>query len=342
MSRRTRGFIALFFFAQSMFAADTMPGLVTSEFIFETAPFASCHACTLVETKSGLAAAWFGGTREGAADVCIYLANEIGGKWSAPVEVANGVQADGKRYPCWNPVLFQPHDGALMLFYKVGPSPSAWWGMLRTSLDEGKTWSDATRLLAKGEILCGSSSESNNEWRVHFELSGDLGKTWRKTIPAPDTGGSAGKPIDAIQPSVLFMPGGKLMALGRTRQKKIFQTESGDNGATWSALSLTALPNPNSGIDAVTVKDGRQLLIYNHTVKGRSPLNLALSTDGVNWSAALVLESDAGEFSYPAIIQARDGLVHVGYTWNRRRIRHCVIDLGKLELKAMAGGEWPK
>lgn len=179
-----------------LIAADSLsqPGIVSSEFIFDTAPFPSCHASTLVETKSGLLAAWFGGAHEGAPDVGIWTACKIDGKWSAPVEVANGIQPDGKRLPCWNPVLFQPASGPLMLFYKIGPSPSTWWGLLRTSADDGKTWSDATRLpdsilgpiknkpvqLANGDIVCPTSTETNekpSQWRAHFELSSDLGKT---------------------------------------------------------------------------------------------------------------------------------------------------------------------
>src|SRR5438477_481095 len=122
------------------------PGLIKSEFIYETAPFPQCHASTIVETKTGLVAAWFGGTRERNPDVGIWLSRIADGRWIAPVEVANGVESPTNRYPCWNPVLFQPKTGPLMLFYKVGPSPSAWWGMLMTSDDLGKTWSKARRL----------------------------------------------------------------------------------------------------------------------------------------------------------------------------------------------------
>src|SRR5688500_7164965 len=113
--------------------------IVRSEFIYETAPFPSCHASTIAETKDGLAAAWFGGTAEKNPDVGIWFSTSIrGGSWSPPVEVANGVQEKGKRQPCWNPVLFQPKEGPLLLFYKVGPSPSRWWGMLIKSADGGK------------------------------------------------------------------------------------------------------------------------------------------------------------------------------------------------------------
>jgi hypothetical protein len=108
-------------------------------------------------------------------------------------------------------------------------------------------------------------------------------------------------------------------------------------------ISLTELPNPNSGTDAVTLKDGRHLLIYNHTAKGRSPLNLAVSKDGKVWEAALVLEDEPKkEFSYPAIIQTSDGLVRITYTWKRQKAKHVVIDPAKLVLKPIVNGQWPK
>ena len=134
----------------------------------------------------------------------------------------------------------------------------------------------------------------------------------------------------------------RLQAVGRTRQGRIFQVWSDDGGTSWGKMTLTALPNPNAGTDAVTLKDGRQLLVYNHTTKGRSPLNLAVSADGQEWQAALVLEDEPGnEFSYPAVIQTRDGLVHITYTWKRQRIRHAVIDPAELQPRAMPEGEWP-
>src|SRR5260370_902753 len=120
-------------------------GVVKTEFIFETAPFAQCHASTIAETGAALAAAWFGGTREGKPDVAIWVSRNEGGSWSAPVQAADGVQAGASRFPCWNPVLFQPKQGPLLLFYKVGPSPGRWWGMLETSEDGGRTSSPARR-----------------------------------------------------------------------------------------------------------------------------------------------------------------------------------------------------
>jgi len=334
--------------AMPAFAAD-QPGLLKSEFIYDSAPFPSCHATTIVETGTGLAAAWFGGTAEGKPDVSIWCSRLVDDRWTAPVEVANGLQPDGSRHPCWNPVLFQPKTGPLLLFYKVGPNPSTWWGMLRTSKDGGRTWSDGHRLpegilgpiknkpvqLANGDILCPTSTE-NAGWRVHFERSSDGGATWSKTEAVND-----GKSIGAIQPSILSLGGEKLLAVGRSRQAQVFRVTSDDGGRSWGEMSLADLPNPNSGTDAVTLQDGRHLLVYNHTPKGRSPLNIAISNDGTTWQAGLILEHQPGEYSYPAIIQTADGLVHITYTWKRQKVRHAVVDPTKLVPVPIIAGAWP-
>ncbi len=347
-----------------LMAADA--SVVKSEFIFDTAPFPSCHASTIVETHRGLVAAWFGGTREKHPDVGIWVSRLERGKWTAPVEVANGIQyvkTDGTavRHPTWNPVLFQPKKGPLMLFYKAGPTPQTWWGMLTTSTDGGKTWEQPRRLpegilgpvknkpvqLPNGDILCPTSNETDektSKWTVHFERTSDLGKTWQRTEPLHD-----GLAIQAIQPSILLLGGNKLLALGRSRQDRVFEVRSDDGGKTWGEMTLGTLPNNNSGTDAVTLKDGRHLIVYNH-IGGtpgkwggkRTPLNVAVSTDAKTWNAALVLESDPGEYSYPAIIQTRDGLVHITYTWKRERVKHVMVDPSKLTLRPIVNGQWPE
>lgn len=335
------------------------------EFIYEPGPHPQIHATTIAETSDGLVAAWFGGTREGHRDVGIWVSRQVDGKWTPAVEVANGIQPptkDGRplRHPCWNPVLFQPRQGPLMLFYKVGPSPQTWWGELRTSDDHGRTWSPARRLpydylgpiknkpvqLADGTILCPTSAEStdkNSRWTVHFERLAPDGKTWTTTGPIND-----GVAIQAIQPSVLFLSDGRLMALGRSRQDFVFTTESSDGGRTWSPLARGSLPNNNSGTDAVTLKDGRHLIVYNHVAGTpgkwgglRTPLNLAVSQDGKTWQAALVLESDPGEYSYPSIIQTSDGLVHITYTWKRQKVKHVVVDPSRVVGRSIVDGRWP-
>src|SRR6478672_8230293 len=87
---------------------STLNKPVVSQFIFESAPFTTCHASTIVESDQGMAAAWFGGSWEGHPDVGIWLSRLGRRGWTAPVEIANGLSADGVRQPCFNPVLFQP------------------------------------------------------------------------------------------------------------------------------------------------------------------------------------------------------------------------------------------
>lgn len=336
-------------------------GLVSRGFIYESAPFPQCHASTITETPGGLVAAWFGGLKEKDPSVGIWVARNESGMWSEPVEVADGVQLDGKRLPCWNPVLWQTWPGdakwagqetvdPLLLFYKVGPSPSTWWGMVKRSEDGGRTWSVAERLpvgvlgpiknkpvrLADGTLVCPSSTESadgQNQWRVHFELTRDLGRSWTRVIPPAGLPGEV--PVNAIQPSVLIQRDPLveeervLIALGRSRGGKLFETRSSDGGRTWSPVALTELPNPSSGTDAVTLADGRHLLVYNPVPKGRTPLSVAISKDGRAWQDVLVLENDPGEYSYPAVIQAADGRVHITYTWKRQRVRHVVLEPSK-------------
>jgi predicted neuraminidase/sugar phosphate isomerase/epimerase len=334
-------------------------GIVEEEFINENAPYPSCHAATIAETTNGeLVASWFGGTNERDPDVGIWVSKLKNGKWSEGIEVANGVQNDTLRYPTWNPVLYQIPDGDLMLFYKVGPSPSTWWGMLLRSTDGGETWSQPEKLpdgflgpiknkpvlLDNGNLLLPSSIEGNG-WNLRMESTPDFGKTWKMgdTIPKGKNG------VNAIQPSVLFHGNGKLQQIGRTRNRHLFSTWSQDNGKTWSDLELLNMPNNSSGTDAVTLKNGEHALIYNHvwpdegTTKGyRSPLNIATSKDGIHWNAALVLEdSKISQYSYPAIIQGSDGMLHCVYTWRRQKIKYVKIDPSKLVTFPINDGVWP-
>ena len=327
-------------------------GVVREEMIYDQSPFPECHASTVAETPQGLVVAWFGGTEEKHPDVGIWVSRHTRQGWSEPVEVANGIQNPTRRYPCWNPVLFQVPAGKLLLFFKVGPSPSTWWGEWLASSDDGVSWTDRRRLpdpivgpiknkpvlTSQGDLLCGSSTEDQG-WRVHVERTTDMGQTWSRTEALED-GGSFG----AIQPTLLAPGASQWRMLCRSRRGgKIVSAVSNDDGRTWSALEPLALPNPNSGIDGVTLSDGRHLLVYNHTQRGRSPLNVAISADAVHWRAAVVLEDQPGEYSYPAVIQTADGRVHVTYTWKRQRIKHVEIDPAAFKPRDFAAdGQWPR
>lgn len=337
-------------------------GILVDQFVYDKAPYPSCHSITIVEASNGdLVSAWFGGSHERHPDVCIYSAIKPKGsdKWGEAIKVADGVMKDGTRFPTWNPVLYQIPGGDLMLFYKIGPKPSEWWGVYRTSSDGGKTWSDKIDmpskdflgpiknkpvLLSNGTLLLPSSTEGNG-WHLRMELTPDFGKTW----VMGDTISRGKQKINAIQPSILFHKDGSIQAIGRTKNRAIFSTFSKDNGKTWSDLELIGLPNNNSGTDAVTLKNGKHLLVYNHVLppgdlaKGpRTPLNLSISDDGINWKATLVLEdSKISQYSYPSIIQSSDGMVHIVYTWRREKLKYVKIDPSKLKAIPIKNGIWP-
>ena len=323
-------------------AADLAP-----EFIYDTAPFPSCHASTVVELRNGdVMSAWFGGTAEGHPDVAIWGARRSGGKWSAPEVLAREPEI-----ATFNPVLFHTRDGKLWLYYMFGPKPDNWSAGRRFSTDEGKTWSPVEHLpagllgpirakplvLADGAIVSGTSIESYRTWAAWIDRSTDNGATWKKfgpiTVPPPAElpKGQYG----LIQPSVVSLGGKHLRLYARATSNigKICIADSMDSGITWTQARPIDLPNPNSGIDAVALKDGRVVLIYNHTQRGRSPLNLAVSADGEHFRMVHTLEDQPGEYSYPAMIVGQDGALHITYTWKRNKIRY--VRIGAEELRGI-------
>jgi len=335
-------------------------GVLIQEFINPDPSYPESHASTIAETKEGhLVASWFGGTKERNPDVCIWVSRLINGKWTPAQNVANGIVNDTLRYATWNPVLYQVPGGELQLYYKVGPNVAGWVGKMITSNDGGVTWSSPRDLpegflgpvknkpvlLKDGTLLCPSSTEGDG-WKVHFEATRDFGKTWTKIGPIND-----GKEIHTIQPSILTYKDGRLQILCRTQERAIGESWSSDNGKAWTPIIKSMLPNTNSGTDAVTLQDGRQLLVYNHVLpndslkrgKGfRTPLNVAISEDGKVWYAAQVLEdSPISQYSYPSVIQSKDGMVHIVYTWRRKGIKYVKVDPSKLVLSKIEDMKWP-
>lgn len=307
-------------------------GSPASSFVADPPPTPSSHASTIVElAPSQLMAAWFGGTAEGRNDVAIWGARFQDNHWLPAVELTRE-----PNIPCWNPVLFHTPDGVLWLYYKFGPSPQQWTAARMSSRDGGRTWSTPEHLpagiygpirakplvLPSGLIVSGTSVESYHSWAAWIERSTDNGKTWTRHGPiVPPEGGM-------IQPSVVRVSGDHLRLYARTdKAGRIAVSDSFDAGITWSPARLTELPNPNSGLDVIRLNDGRYLAVYNHTTRGRTPLNLAISADGDHWTPLQTLESEPGEYSYPSMIQTSDGAIHIVYTWRRQKIKHVVVPL---------------
>ena len=263
-----------------------------------------------------------------------------------------------KRKACWNPVLFEMPDGELWLFFKIGAFVRDWTGWVTKSKDGGLTWSEKEPLpfdaegraflgpiknkpeLLDGRLLCPSSTEHDG-WRFHMEILDLKTGEWTwipvESTEAIKTDDNQMHPIDCIQPSILKLKDGRLQVLMRTHNAYIATSYSSDNGNTWTPVTLLDIENNQSGTDAVTLRDGRHALIYNNfktlpmAPKGvRTPCSIALSDDGTNWRHVLTLEdSPVDEYSYPAIIQGKDGRIHCVYTWRRQRVVYKQIDLEK-------------
>lgn len=322
-----------------------------SEFLYDTASFPSCHAATIAAVPGGdLVAAFYGGSREGCSDVCIWMCRKEKGAagWSEPAVVATGHTGDSIQHPCWNPVLYQEPgpEGELLLFYKTGIYIKDWVGHLMRSQDGGRSWREPETLgryqdgsagfaylgavknkpVMAGRRLIAPSSDESVRWQIHFEVSEDGGKHWTYVrVPSADT-------IVSIQPAVLKHRDGTLQALCRTKNGYLSTTYSHDGGLSWEPEHLTDIPNNNSGIDCETLSNGLFAMVYNPAGKERgkefgprTPLVLAFSADGLHWHDVLTLEEGEGEFSYPSVIES-DGALHIVYTWNRKKIKYVRVE----------------
>jgi predicted neuraminidase len=305
----------------------------------------SAHGSTICELPNGdLLASWYGGTREGGLDVSILGARLR--KGAAQWEQL-GVWADVPDRTMGNPVLFPEPGGArLWLFYVVLYAPKWFSGKIhyRHSADGGASWEPEQTLteelghmtrnklhvMPNGEWLFPLYDE--RDWSSYVSLSSDAGATWQRS-------NAMRAPSGIIQPSVVPAPDGRLLALMRTggRGGVIWQSHSADGGRTWDTPAPMALPNPNSGCDAVATPDGAVVLAFNNTPSGRCPLNVALSDDGGRtWPKCRAVETGNGEYSYPAIIRAADGLFHLTYTYRRTHVKHVAFD--EAWLRAASGG----
>lgn len=342
----------------------------TPEHVFgDHRPFAQCHASTLVALEAGrILVAWFGGTREAHRDVGIWAATreadehrsnargsaesarKPGESWSEPRLVAKVSDE-----PHWNPVLFALSEDTseLVLHFKVGARIRDWQTWSQHSHDGGETWTAAAPLVAgdrggrgavrnkpirlsSGHWLAGASIERWKRWDAFIDRSPNGRDGWIATEEIQiDRSRFSGKGL--IQPTLWESAPGFAHALFRTTDGRVHRSDSNDDGQTWTRAYPIELPNNNSGLDVVRMRNGLLALACN-PVPGnwadRTPLSVLFSGDnGFDWSHQIDLERDPGEFSYPAIIEVEDGLA-ISYTWNRRRI--AVARLGADEMPIIA------
>ena len=298
-------------------------------------PFEQCHASSLVQLPNNrILAVWFGGTRERNPDVAIWLAERFRGRWSAPRRIAKV-----RNSPHWNPVLFTAPNGRVHLFFKVGDSPLVWETWTIVSADQGRTWTRPRQLvrgncggrgpvknkpivLSDGVWLAGASLQyerkGKRRWDVFVDRSEDGGKTWQAGDFVSRGRGITGNGV--VQPTVWESAPGHVHMLIRSTCGYICRSDSSDGGGTWSPVRKTALTAANSGLDIARLPDGVLALAYNPAPDLRTPLRIAISFDnGRTWPNRLDIETEQGEYSYPAIIPTAVGMA-VTYTWRRERI----------------------
>ncbi|HNY85420.1 MAG TPA: exo-alpha-sialidase [Candidatus Hydrogenedentes bacterium] len=172
----------------------------------------------------------------------------------------------------------------------------------------------------------------------------DDGATWTCGTPILDENLLK---ISNIQPAFAQKKDGTVVSFMRDNglPKRIRRAESKDLGDTWSAVESMDIWNPGSSVDVVVLKSGAWLLVCNDTTDGRHKLTVYRSEDeGATWPVKRALENEPekedGSFSYPSMIQAADGMVHVTYSHTRKGVKGSTIKHARFnEAWLLAGGE---
>lgn len=311
---------------------------IESIFDYDAEKHPANHASTIAQMPNGdLLATWFAGSAEGKPDVAVWASRKPAGsdKWTAPAPLIDepGI-AEG------NSILFTDSKGKVYLFFvrKYDEKWAAWDKakiFLQTSDDSGKTWTEPRLLLDEMGRMIRNNVIELPDGRLILPIyldaepissliwiSSDGFKTWEeRTAPLS-------KPAN-LQPAVVTLGGEKLLMLCRNQgvPGKIWEIRSDDLGKTWTKPVKTKLPNPDSGIDMIRLKSGALVLVYNNNQFYRFPLTIALSDDdGKTWKYKKNIETEQKEFSYPFLVQTADGMIHLTYTADDRRIiKHAII-----------------
>ncbi len=329
------------------------PPFMRREFIAPAIGAGIVHAASLCELVDGtLAAAWYAGSNEAAPDVTIQFATRPAGddaSWTAPRVVVSPESAsrDLGRFvkSLGNPVMFaDSHDRLWLVYVSV---PIGGWAAsslnATSSTDGGRSWSPSRRLTLSPFF---NISELARNRPVALEGGGFAIPIYQElfgTVPeilwwSPGAGEQhprwmktrmASGPV-FLQPAVVPLDPLRGVAFyrSRARTRRVGMAESTDAGATWSVPRELELPNPGAAIAGLALSRGRILIAFNDSVVGRDNLRLAVSDDrGVSWTrVATIEEAPDGSFSYPDLVRARDGSIHLVYTWRRKRIAHAVLN----------------
>lgn len=340
--------------------------LISREFVWDHPEtlYQACHVSTVARNERGdLAVAYFGGTKEGALDLGIWLSRRIDGVWQKPrrIKYMYGFQH-------WNPILRYDENGNLCLMYKVGHNVQEWYTLISESGDFGETWDHSReavegdhtpRISTKNHLIIrgnnwfgGTSVETNTTHDCFIDVSRDGGKTWTlhpipfdhimhehvgmiewegiKELWASDPN-IVLRWDGVIQPTIWSLRPGRLSCLMRSSRGCLFRSDSDDDGETWCKAYPTALPNNNCGIDVAQMPDDTLVLFYNPISVNwgeRTPLSVSISQDdGETWTVPWDLETEPGEYSYPFALPDGNSRIDLTYTWRRKKIVHCVLEL---------------
>jgi predicted neuraminidase len=329
--------------------ADTAPSY-TEQLINPDSPLAVSHVVSLCELPDGgLAAVWYAGSREGARDVAIFLSTQAQGQtnWAAPRAIMTPARAASELHrgirKVGNPLIFADAAGQLLLLY-VTILAGGWSGSslnLTTSADGGLSWSPSRRLTLSpffniSELVRNRPAQlADGSWMVpiYHECIGKFPELlWLRNAgndllatKARIAGGRSG-----FQPALVPLAINSALACLRDcgPRRRISVARTDDAGRTWSSPDALDLPNPDSGLSALRLTDGRLLLAFNDSAVSRENLRLALSADeGKSWRRVATFAEERGaEFSYPFLLQTRDGKVHLVYTWKRKAIKQVVFN----------------
>ena len=342
--------------AEPPLAAELVP-FFRQSWVTPRAHTSSAHSSSICVLPSGdLLAVWYGGSHEGAADVSLFTARLAPGtsEWAAPQTAVNRASAESELErlvkKVGNAVIFPDRSGLLWMVY-VSVSVGGWSGSalnVKTSRDEGRTWGGSRRLTLNPFLNLSSLVRNKpihaSDGRIGLPVYHELAMKFPQMLwltPGPDGNveecriRNLSAESGLIQPTLVPLDGDRVLMVLRDHGRggrRVHTAYSDDNGWTWSGAEPSGLPNPDSAIDALRLRDGRVLLVYNHGSRERDILRLAISgDDGRTWRPGPIIESDARrEFSYPFLVEDQRGRIHLTYTWLRERIKHVEFNVAWL------------
>jgi predicted neuraminidase len=335
-------------------AASSLPGTFAASMLPKTAE--SAHAASLVQLADGrIAAAWFAGSREGAADVAIWYSTLGTDGWSKPIPIANRESTAGGLFArvrkVGNPVLYA--EGSWLHLWYVTVSLGGWAGSAiahSQSTDGGETWTKPTKLQTSPFLNISTLvrtpplplADGGLGLPVYHEFLAKHGE-WLRLSATGQILDKVRMPHErkTLQPAAVALDEQRAFAVLRDSgpgKGNVQASSTRNGGLTWEAAEQLPMANPNASVALLRLKSGR-LLLAGNPAQGREALLLWISADeGKTWQPSRSIESaddGAAEFSYPALLLGRDGRIHLAYTWRRQSIKYAAFS------EAWLNGEQP-